>query len=186
MWDTTYFRRWANACAHESVDGLYLPTEDRLIYQQVFDPAFRKTWAAYLEHRSLHPAHGPGLPLTVRLAQATGGDLPADRVFHRLPALAGDRILVFLWLGMGAGERRPGASAWRPAAVTGPVSRPVSSALRSACRRSLKRVAQLGSAHFWLAPVWQVHRWILVPSAEETPEASRHLPDCGFLSVPSV
>ncbi|MFG3179802.1 TfuA-like protein [[Kitasatospora] papulosa] len=82
VWDTTYYRRWSNAWAHERVDGLHLSTEDRLVYQQVFDPIFRETWAAYLEYRSLHPAHGPGLPLTVRLAQAAGNTLPADRVFH--------------------------------------------------------------------------------------------------------
>lgn len=82
VWDTTYYRRWSNAWAHERVDGLSLSTEDRLVYQQVFDPAFRETWAAYLEYRSLHPAYGPGLPLTVRLAQAAGSTLPADRVFR--------------------------------------------------------------------------------------------------------
>ncbi len=82
VWDTTYYRRWSNAWAHERVDGLHLSTEDRLVYQQVFDPAFRETWAAYLEYRSLHPAYGPGLPLTVRLAQAAGSTLPADRVFR--------------------------------------------------------------------------------------------------------
>ncbi|MFF9690495.1 TfuA-like protein [Streptomyces sp. NPDC014623] len=82
VWETTYFRRWSNAFAYDHVDGLNLRTEDRLVYQQVFDPAFRETWEAYLEHRSLHPAHGSGLPLTVRLAQAAGNTLPADRVFH--------------------------------------------------------------------------------------------------------
>ncbi|MFI0220359.1 TfuA-like protein [Streptomyces lydicus] len=82
MWDTTYFRRWSNAFARERVDGVELSTEDRVIYQQVFDPEFRQTWAAYLEYRSLHPVCGPGRPLAERLAQVTGSDLTADCVFH--------------------------------------------------------------------------------------------------------
>ncbi|MFJ3880831.1 hypothetical protein ACIPW5_25695 [Streptomyces sp. NPDC090077] len=61
-WETAYFRRWSNAAARGCVDGMVLSTEDRLVYQQVFDPAFGERWAAYLEHLSLHPADGgPGL-----------------------------------------------------------------------------------------------------------------------------
>ncbi|MFG2631619.1 TfuA-like protein [Streptomyces sp. NPDC048473] len=103
VWETTYFRRWSNAFARDRVDGLDLCTEDRLVYQQVFDPVFSETWAAYLEHRSLHPAGGPGLPLARRLAQVTGGDLPADRVFH--PAIdLRDEMTVALLL---EGETEP-------------------------------------------------------------------------------
>ncbi|MDQ0792421.1 hypothetical protein QFZ58_000909 [Streptomyces sp. B1I3] len=47
-------------------------------------------------------------------------------------------------------------------------------------------VAQPGRIHFWLSAARQVHRWSLVPSAEDTPAASRHLPDWGFLRVPSA
>lgn len=43
-----------------------------------------------------------------------------------------------------------------------------------------------GSAHFWLGPVWQAHRWIGVPSFQTPPDASRHLPDCGLRTVPSA
>lgn len=83
VWETAYFQRWSNALTRACVDGVTLSTEDRLIYQQVFDPGFAKTWTAFLEHRSLHPADGsPGLPLEARLAQVAGGDLPADAVFH--------------------------------------------------------------------------------------------------------
>ncbi|MFF5170548.1 hypothetical protein ACFY25_33445 [[Kitasatospora] papulosa] len=99
MWDTTYYRRWSNAWAHERVDGLHLSTEDRLVYQQVFDPAFRETWAAYLEYRSLHPAYGPGLPLTVRLAQAAGSTLPADRVFRPTVDLRDQQTAALLLAG---------------------------------------------------------------------------------------
>ncbi|MFD6275031.1 TfuA-like protein [Streptomyces sp. NPDC060209] len=99
VWETTYFRRWSNAFAHDRVDGRNLRTEDRLVYQQVFDPAYRKTWAAYLEHRSLRPAHGPGLPLTVRLAQAAGNTLPADRVFHPSIDLRDKQTLALLLAG---------------------------------------------------------------------------------------
>jgi hypothetical protein len=99
-WETTYFRRWSNAFARTCVDGLELSTEDRLVYQQVFDPAFSKTWAAYLEHRSLNPADGgPGLPLEVRLAQVTGGDLPADRVFHPALDLRDEQTVALLLAG---------------------------------------------------------------------------------------
>jgi hypothetical protein len=83
MWETTYFRRWTNAFARSRVDGLDLSTADRLVYQQVFDPEFARTWAAYLEHHSLSPADGgPGVPLETRLAKVTGGDVSAHQVFH--------------------------------------------------------------------------------------------------------
>lgn len=83
VWDTAYYRRWSNTFARSHIGGLNLPTEDRLIYQQVFDPAFPTRWTAYLQHRSLKPAGGtPGLPLATRLAQATHGTLPAHRVFR--------------------------------------------------------------------------------------------------------
>ncbi|GHD83458.1 hypothetical protein GCM10010336_75300 [Streptomyces goshikiensis] len=82
VWETTYFCRWSNTFARTTVDGLELATEDRLVYQQIFDPHFRERWTAYLEHRSLNPADGPVLPLDVRLAQLTGGDVPAHQVFH--------------------------------------------------------------------------------------------------------
>jgi hypothetical protein len=106
VWDTTYYRRWSNAWAHEWVDGLHLSTEDRLVYQQVFDPTFQKTWAAYLEHRSLHPAHGPGLPLTVRLAQAAGNTLPADRVFRPTIDLKDKQTVALLLAGETAQDRQ--------------------------------------------------------------------------------
>ncbi|NUK27787.1 TfuA-like protein [Streptomyces lunaelactis] len=100
MWETSYFRRWSNAFGRTCVDGLELATEDRLVYQQVFDPAFRKTWTAYLEHRSLHPADGgPGLPLAERLAQVTGEDLPADRVFHPAIDLRNEESVALLLAG---------------------------------------------------------------------------------------
>ncbi|MEU6379512.1 TfuA-like protein [Streptomyces sp. NPDC046909] len=100
VWETTYFRRWSNAFARTCVDGLDLSTEDRLVYQQVFDPAFHTTWAAYLEHRSLHPADcGPGLPLAERLAQVTGNDLPADRVFHPAIDLRNEATVALLLAG---------------------------------------------------------------------------------------
>ncbi|MFF0386925.1 TfuA-like protein [Streptomyces sp. NPDC004286] len=106
-WSSAYFIRWANAFARTSVDGLELSTQDRLLYQQLFDPEFRTTWAAYLEHRSLHPADGgPGLPLAVRLAQATGGDLPADRVFHPAVDLLDTETVALLLAGETGEDRR--------------------------------------------------------------------------------
>jgi hypothetical protein len=107
VWDTTYFRRWSNAFVRARVDGLDLSTEDRLVYQQVFDPAFATTWAVYLEHRSRHPAEGgPGLPLEVRLAQVTGGDLPAHRVFHPPVDLREERAVALLLAGETARDRQ--------------------------------------------------------------------------------
>lgn len=97
MWETAYFRRWSNAFARSCVDGLELLAEDRLVYQQVFDPGFPAVWTAYLERLSLHPADGrPGVPLAERLAQVTGGDLPADRVFHPGPDLRDEQTAAFL------------------------------------------------------------------------------------------
>ncbi|MEV3875047.1 TfuA-like protein [Streptomyces sp. NPDC049906] len=98
-WDTTYYRRWSNAFAHSHVGGLDLLTEDRLVYQQVFDPAFPARWTAYLEHRSRRTGTDgtPGLPLAARLARATGSDLPAHRVF-RPPVDLRDRTTLALLL----------------------------------------------------------------------------------------
>ncbi|WP_346012322.1 TfuA-like protein [Streptomyces sp. SID3343] len=107
LWETTYFRRWSNAFARTRVDGLDLSTEDRLVYQQVFDPAFRETWAVYLERRSRWPVDGgPGRPLAERLGRATGGDLPADRVFHPAVDLRDEATVALLLAGETAADRR--------------------------------------------------------------------------------
>jgi hypothetical protein len=111
VWETAYFRRWANATARARVHGMVLSTEDRLVYQQVFDPAFSKTWQAYLEHRSLRPADGgPGLPLAARVAQACGGTLTADRVFHPPVDLRDEQSVALLLAGESEEDRR--AVAW--------------------------------------------------------------------------
>lgn len=107
VWKTAYFRRWSNAFASTCVEGLLLSTEDRLVYQQVFDPVFRERWAAYLEHLSRHPADGgPGLALATRLARAGGGDLPADRVFHPTVDLRDERAVAVLLADESALDRR--------------------------------------------------------------------------------
>ncbi|MFB6808881.1 TfuA-like protein [Streptomyces sp. NPDC056387] len=105
--ETTYFRRWSNAAVSERVGGVELSTEDRVVYQQVFDPAFRTRWAAYLEHLSRHPADGePGMPLAERLARATGGHLSADRVFHPVLDLRDAQTVTWLLAGESAADRR--------------------------------------------------------------------------------
>ncbi|PKV82699.1 TfuA-like protein [Streptomyces sp. TLI_146] len=106
-WETAYFRHWSNAAVRERVDGLELSTEDRLVYQQAFDPAFPERWTAYLEHLSLHPADGgPGLPLAERLARACGGGLSADRVFHGAVDLRDEQSVKLLLAGETAEDRR--------------------------------------------------------------------------------
>jgi hypothetical protein len=107
VWESVYFRRWSNAFARTRADGLELATEDRLVYQQVFEPEFARTWAAYLEHRSLHPAGGgPGLPLKARLARVTGGGLTADRVFHPPVDLRDEQAVALLLAGESEQDRR--------------------------------------------------------------------------------
>jgi hypothetical protein len=99
VWDTVYYRRWSNAFARSRAGSLDLLTEDRLLYQQVFDPAFPARWTAYLEHCSRRTATDgtPGLPLAARLARATSSDLPAHRVFHP-PVDLRDRTTLALLL----------------------------------------------------------------------------------------
>ncbi|WP_331726258.1 TfuA-like protein [Streptomyces sp. NBC_01276] len=105
--ETAYFRRWSNAAVRERVDGVELSTEDRVVYQQVFDPAFGTRWTAYLEHLSRHPADGePGMPLAERLARATGGHLSAHRVFHPAVDLRDPQTVALLLAGEGAADRR--------------------------------------------------------------------------------
>ncbi|MFD9562179.1 TfuA-like protein [Streptomyces sp. NPDC059994] len=107
MWETAYFRRWSNAFARERVDGLVLSTEDRLVYQQVFDPAFGERWAAYLDHLSWHPADGgPGMALAERLARVSGGELPAHRVFHPPVDLRDEPTVALLLAGESAQDRQ--------------------------------------------------------------------------------
>ncbi len=145
------FRRWSNAFARTRVDGLELSTEDRLVYQQVFDPAFGETWAAYLEHRSLHPAGGgPGLPLAERLAQATGGDLPADRVFHPAVDLRNERAVALLLAGESEQDRRAVAR-YADALARERRSRPgftVAAVRDDLARRLLLRVWRCPEQHF--------------------------------------
>ncbi|GAA2679912.1 MULTISPECIES: TfuA-like protein [Actinosynnema] len=82
-WDSPYYRVWSNAFARDRVDGVELPTADRLLYQQLFDPDFPVRWGAYLEH--LSTTHGddgePGVALAVRLERAGCSGLAADVVF---------------------------------------------------------------------------------------------------------
>ncbi|MFD4865256.1 TfuA-like protein [Streptomyces sp. NPDC058412] len=107
VWETAYFLRWSNAFARSCVDGRVLRTEDRLVYQQVFDPAFGARWASYLERLSLHPADGgPGMALAKRLARACGGDLPADRVFHPGLDLRDEQTVAALLAGETAHDRQ--------------------------------------------------------------------------------
>ncbi|MFJ3365799.1 TfuA-like protein [Streptomyces anthocyanicus] len=63
-WHTDYFRRWANHFARQQVDGLDLATADRLAYQQIFDPGFRRIWHDHLDHLSRRD----GTPLAERLS----------------------------------------------------------------------------------------------------------------------
>ncbi|WP_051853522.1 hypothetical protein [Streptomyces aureocirculatus] len=70
-----------------------------MICQQVFDPEFSRTWAAYLEHHSRNPAEGRGRPLPERLAEVGGGALPADRVFHPMTDLRDEQSVKLLLRG---------------------------------------------------------------------------------------
>ncbi|MFJ2095435.1 TfuA-like protein [Streptomyces sp. NPDC087901] len=107
LWETAYFRRWSNTAVRERVDGLDLATEDRLIYQQVFDPVFHERWHAFLQYLSLHPAGGgPGMVLAQRLARVSGGHLRADQVFHRTADLGDERSAALLLAGESAQDRR--------------------------------------------------------------------------------
>lgn len=88
-WNTTYFRKWANALAYEEVGGLRLATTHRLIYQQLFDPQFPGVWLAYLDHLSRHPGDGScAMPLAERMARITderpgnSSPLPPHAVFR--------------------------------------------------------------------------------------------------------
>ncbi|MGW5477729.1 TfuA-like protein [Streptomyces sp. NPDC004008] len=99
VWETIHYRRWANAAAHTRVDGLDLRTEDRLVYQQVFDPGFPRRWTAYLEYRSQHPASGPGRLLAERCADVAGTALPAHRLFHPLVDLRDAATVALLLAG---------------------------------------------------------------------------------------
>ncbi|MFI8308846.1 TfuA-like protein [Streptomyces sp. NPDC085927] len=149
VWESAYFQRWSNAFAHQYVDGLKLSTEDRVIYQQIFDPMFPKTWTAYLEHRSLHPTDGAGRPLAERLAQISGGDLTADRVFHPAIDLRDEQTVALLLAGESEQDRR--AVVRYQAALQARRSQPGFSAAAvrdGLTRRLLLRIWQCPEQHF--------------------------------------
>ncbi|HET6857490.1 MAG TPA: TfuA-like protein [Streptomyces sp.] len=144
VWETTHFRRWTNAFTRTCVDGLDLSTEDRLVYQQVFAPAFRSTWTAYLEHCSLRPTDARlGRPLGERLAQVTGGNLPADRVFHPAVDLR-DQATVDLLLAGESGQDRLAVARYEQALAQARRTRPGFST--EAVREDLTRQILL---HVW-------------------------------------
>ncbi|MEU2977208.1 TfuA-like protein [Streptomyces hirsutus] len=106
VWQSPYFRRWSNARVRTPVDGFELSTEDRLTYQQVFDPHYRDRWASFLEYRSRHPADGgPGRPLSERLAEATGGALSPHQVFHPVLDLRDEATVTRLLAGESTQDR---------------------------------------------------------------------------------
>ncbi|MGW9369674.1 TfuA-like protein [Streptomyces xanthophaeus] len=166
VWETTYFRRWSNTFTRTTVDGLELATEDRLVYQQVFDPHFRTRWTAYLEHRSLNPADGPGLPLDVHLAQLTGGDVPAHQLFHP-PLDLRDEASVALLLEGESGQDRKAVARYAAALARIHRSRPGFST--DAVRDHLTRQV--------LLRVWQC------PRADFDAEASARGLVCGARAV---
>jgi hypothetical protein len=104
-WDSSYFRAWSGHFARSRVDGMELSTAARVVYQQVFDPGFRERWAAFLSHRSRHPAGGEGMALPERLQRACGGALPAHRVFHPVLDLHDETTLAVLLAGESPEDR---------------------------------------------------------------------------------
>lgn len=47
-WRTRCFRQWANAFDKQTVDDIELATRHRVLYQQVFDPHFKRLWWNYV------------------------------------------------------------------------------------------------------------------------------------------
>ncbi|MGW5098318.1 TfuA-like protein [Streptomyces nodosus] len=125
-WESPYFRQWSNAFVHSRIDGMRHLTRDRLLYQQVFDPVFPQTWAAYLTHRSLiPPGGGCGRPLEERLAEVTGGGggLAAHQVFHPTLDLR-DETAVSLLLACETREDRQTVARYADALALARRSRP--------------------------------------------------------------
>ncbi|MFB7594667.1 TfuA-like protein [Streptomyces sp. NPDC056160] len=108
VWRSPYYRRWSNASVRARIGGVELLTEDRVLYQQIFSPGYRKRWREFLEHRSLHPAGGArGRPLAERVTAATGGVLAAHQVFQPVLDLRDEETTAFLL----AGESEPDRAA---------------------------------------------------------------------------
>jgi hypothetical protein len=98
VWQTGYYRRWANHFAAQTVHGRTLPTSHRLTYQQLFDPHFPEVWHGFLEHLSRYPADGPARPLAARAAEAGGtvAGIPAYVLFRPVPDLCDSRVVARL------------------------------------------------------------------------------------------
>ncbi|MCS0634994.1 TfuA domain-containing protein [Streptomyces sp. LP05-1] len=106
VWRTPYFLRWSNAALRTVVRGLTLSTEDRVLYQQLFDPEFPGRWADFLAHCSLHPTDGgPGVPLGRRLAEAGATGMAAHQVFHPRLDLRDEETVARLLAGESGQDR---------------------------------------------------------------------------------
>ncbi|QIB49541.1 TfuA-like protein [Streptomyces aureoverticillatus] len=95
VWQTGYYRRWADDFAVQSVEGQELPTRKRLAYQQFFDPTFSQVWAAFLQRLSARTADGPGMLLAERV-KATGAGLPSHVLFRPVPDLRDAEVVARL------------------------------------------------------------------------------------------
>ncbi|MFB8087317.1 TfuA-like protein [Streptomyces sp. NPDC055992] len=136
--ETVYFRRWSNAAVRDQVDGMDLAAEDRLLYQQVFDPLFHERWQAFLEHLSRHPSDGgPGMGLAERVTRAGGGRLPGDQLFHPVIDLRERHTRALLLAGESAADRRAVA---RYAAALARFGAPASAVGEDVTRRVLLQV----------------------------------------------
>ncbi|WP_343327556.1 TfuA-like protein [Streptomyces sp. SID4920] len=144
--ETVYYQRWSNAAVRDQADGVHLAADDRLVYQQIFDPLFHERWYAFLEHLSRHPAGGgPGMSLAERVARAGGGRLPGDRLFHPVVDLREEHTRALLLASESAADRRAVA---RYAAVLAQFGAPASAVREDVTRRVLLDVWRCPETEF--------------------------------------
>ncbi|MFE9687442.1 TfuA-like protein [Streptomyces sp. NPDC006285] len=75
-WRTVHFREWHAHFHTSDINGKAYRSQDRLWFQQIFDPNFHAVWRDFLEFYSQYPADdSPGLPLAARLDALYGTDM---------------------------------------------------------------------------------------------------------------
>ncbi|MFE7130966.1 TfuA-like protein [Streptomyces sp. NPDC057638] len=130
VWRTRCFRHWANVFAAETVNGVRVPTRERVGYQQVFDPGFPDLWWRYL-----HPGGTVLKPSALACAAARPEvDLTDPVTVSRLLAneTPADVDALTLYLALNQARDRAQCGGFRPETVRDDLARTVLAAAWSA------------------------------------------------------
>ncbi|MFB9924160.1 TfuA-like protein [Amycolatopsis halotolerans] len=179
VWNTSCFQQWANTFSHVQVDEFDLFTEDRILYQQIFDPNFSGKWREYLNYRwRQSPEDASGISLDEHARRVTSGHLSAYQVFHPTVDVR-DEVIVSILLDDETPQDRAAVSAYSDALAAERMRRPgfmTSSIRNDLTRDTLLRIWRCTDARFDASAASRG----LKSGVRATEAAKRFIP--GFLS----